>query len=71
MFTEDDSKNLRAFAEMVSSKAKFELDWAEAVQLAKYYPFVQGLVKKINDNVLELRSIREAKPTKEKNKKVI
>ena len=71
MFTEDDVKNLRAFAELVSTKAKFELDWAESVQLARYYPFIQGLVRKINDNVMELRSIKETKPTKEKNKKAI
>lgn len=70
MFTEDDVRNLKSFAEMVSSKAKFELDWAEAIQLAKYYSFVQGLVRKINDNVIELRAVHTpASEPKEKKKK--
>lgn len=69
MFTDDDVKNLRNFAEMVSTKAKFELDWADAVQLAKYYSFIQGLVRKINDNVMELRAIHTPAPESTASKK--
>lgn len=69
MFTEDDVKNLRGFAELVTQKGKFELDWSEAIQLAKYYSFIQGLVKKLNDNVMELRSIREPEPKSSTKKK--
>ena len=69
MFTDEDVKNLRGFAELVSNKAKFELDWADSIQLAKYYSFIQGLVRKINDNVMELKSLKEPEPTSKPSKK--
>ena len=67
-FTEEDAKDLANFCNFVSKHAKFDVDWAEAVMLAKYSQFVQQLVKKIKDHVVELERVIEP-PKKKKGKK--
>lgn len=68
-FTEDDVKDLVGFAEFVAKKAKFELDWAEAVQLTKYQMFLKDLAKKINDHVIELKQVIQTEEEQKKSKK--
>ena len=68
-FTEDDAKDLANFCNFVSKHAKFEVDWADAVMLAKYSQFVRQLVKKIRDHVVELEQVIEPPPKKKKGKK--
>jgi hypothetical protein len=64
-FCEEDVKNIRAFAQFIADKAKFELDWAEAVQLTKYRAFVAELAQKVDDHIIELKKVtEEPKPKK-------
>ncbi len=67
-FTEEDVKNLTSFAQFIAEKAKFEVDWAESVQLAKYNVFIRDLAKKINSHIMELTKVTE-EPKKKKGKK--
>lgn len=61
-FTDEDTKNLKGFLEFVSEKAEFRLDWAEALQLAKYRHYCHELIKKVHSHVMELKRVEEARP---------
>lgn len=58
-FTDDDIKDMQNFLQFVRDKARFELDWAESVQLAKYYQFMQQMIRKAHDHVMELKKVHE------------
>ena len=61
-FTEEDVRNLQGFLQFIAERGKFELDWAEAIQLARYRQFGTDLLKKVNGHIMELRSVQEAPP---------
>lgn len=68
-FTEEDVKNLQNFLQFVADKAKFKLDMAEAIQLAKFRVFGGELLKKVNDHIFELKKITEPEKEQPKSKK--
>lgn len=57
MFTEEDVKNLQTFAKFVADRAQFDVDWSEAVMLAKFQVFFSQHIKKVNDHIMELRAV--------------
>ena len=66
MFLSEDVTKAIAFGEFVRKKAKWDISSEEAIELTKHLAWYNGLVKKVNDHVLELRRTFEApKPSEE------
>lgn len=59
-FTQEEIDNMKGFAKFVAEKARFsDLDWADAVQLARFNGFVVAHIRKMQDHVMELSRIVE------------
>lgn len=63
-FSKEDVLNMQGFAKFISEKGKFNLDWAESIQLAKYSGFITEIIKKINDHIIELERVIEPPKTR-------
>lgn len=58
-FTEDEAKWFQEFGAFVLSKAKWDLTTAEAITLAKHIGACQLHAKKLQDHIMEIRSVKE------------
>lgn len=65
-FTQEEVDNMKSFAKFIAEKAKFDgLDWADAVQLARFNGFVVSHIKKMQDHIMELtRIVEQTQPEK-------
>ena len=62
-FTEEDKEKVIEFLNMIAKKAKFEMDTTEVIQYFKLLSFMQSsILPKINDHILEVKRVVEAKP---------
>jgi hypothetical protein len=62
MFLSEDVTKAAAFGDFVRKRAKWEMSTEEAIELTKHLAWYNGLIRKIDEHVLELKKTFEAKP---------
>lgn len=68
MFTEEDVKRAGQFGQFLM-KAKFDMPVAEWIEFNRLLIWYNGMVKKVNDHVFELKGVVEPTPVKAKKSK--
>lgn len=56
-FTEDDVSQMRLFGQFLQSFAKFNVSIPEAIQLHKFLVFYNSITSKIENHIMEVKSI--------------
>ena len=65
-FKEQDKEKLIAFLNHVAKHATWEHNTQQAIEFFKLLSYMQQvIVPKINDNILEVMAVKEAKPAEE------
>jgi len=60
MFLSEDVTKAAAFGDFVRKRAKWEMSTEEAIELTKHLAWYNGMVRKIDEHVLELKRTFEA-----------
>jgi hypothetical protein len=61
MFLSEDVQKAKSFGDFITTKAKWDLTTAEAIQLNKHFIWYNQVVLKIEEHVLELQKTFEKK----------
>lgn len=70
MFLSEDVTKAAAFGDFVRKRARWDMSTEEAIELTKHLAWYNGLIRKIDEHVLELKRTFEApKPAESKGKK--
>lgn len=56
-FTEEDVKLLQQFGQLLVSKATFNLSLQDSINLTRYVSHLNGITKKIEAHILEVKKI--------------
>lgn len=60
MFLSEDVTKATAFGDFVRRQARWEISTEQAIELTKHLAWFNGLVRKIDEHVLELKKTFEA-----------
>jgi hypothetical protein len=63
-FTEDENIKVANFVNFVVQKAKWDITTIEANQLHEHIEFMKSHLKKIHDNILEIKKVSSIKDKK-------